>query len=193
MLFYLAFYLGLFPNKIRPRPPYPLLQQISRKMSSPLNSLRKNKVPLFPGHMSGNRPIPFRHPEYSEDESKLLEEITTAMVMERRKKDQSLTLPSLAASQSNSSFQNQSGDKVPSMLKRFGGGIATLPGVVASAETGTSTDGRDSVSPREPPSDKELMRLMMNRIAVLEQAVRTAFRVKREGAVIDIQEFVFLN
>ncbi|RUS83533.1 hypothetical protein EGW08_008712 [Elysia chlorotica] len=134
-------------------------------MSSPLNSLRKNKVPLFPGHMSGNRPIPFRHPEYSEDESKLLEEITTAMVLERRKKDQPLTLPSLGVGHSN--------DKVPSMLKRFGGGVGTLPGVAASVETDTPTDGRNSTSPREPPSDKELMRLMMNRIAVLEQANQT--------------------
>ncbi|GFS13969.1 UBX domain-containing protein 11-like [Elysia marginata] len=146
-------------------------------MSSPLNSLRKNKVPLFPGHMSGNRPIPFRHPEYSEDESKLLEEITTAMVQERRKKDQSLTLPSLAAGQSSSNSHSQSHDKVPSMLKRFGAGVPTLPGMAASSsidtQTGNVTEALELGSPREPPSDKELMRLMMNRIAVLEQANQT--------------------
>lgn len=144
-------------------------------MSSPLNSLRKNKVPLFPGHMSGNRPIPFRHPEYSEDESKLLEEITTAMVLERRKKDQLLTLPSLATSQTQTSTnsQSQSNDKVPSMLKRFGAGIPTLPNMAASKETGAGTEGQELGSPREPPSDKELMRLMMNRIAVLEQTNQT--------------------
>ena len=142
-------------------------------MSSPLNSLRKNKVPLFPGHMSGNRPIPFRHPEYSEDESKLLEEITTAMVMERRKKDQPLTLPSLGASQSSNNSQAHSNDKVPSMLKKFGGGVATLPSMGTSGEAGNTAEGQELGSPREPPSDKELMRLMMNRIAVLEQAVRS--------------------
>ncbi|GFN91070.1 ubx domain-containing protein 11-like [Plakobranchus ocellatus] len=142
-------------------------------MSSPMHSLRKNKVPLFPGHMSGHRPIPFRHPEYSEDESKLLDEITTAMVTERRRNDPPLplTLPSLNPAQTSNS--HAAGGKVPSMLKRFGAGAAAKPDAGICTESGGEEGREDSVSPREPPSDKELMRLMMNRIAVLEQANQT--------------------
>lgn len=51
-------------------------------MSSPLSSLKKpHKQPLLPG----SRSLPFRHPEYNEDESKLLEEITTNMATARMK------------------------------------------------------------------------------------------------------------
>ena len=39
----------------------------------------------LPGQAGGHRTIPFRHPEYSEDESKLLEEITTNMAASRIK------------------------------------------------------------------------------------------------------------
>lgn len=52
-------------------------------MSSPFSSLKKGKSPFLPGHIPGHRPIPFRHPEYSEDESRLLEEITTSMAASR--------------------------------------------------------------------------------------------------------------
>ncbi|KAK3578076.1 hypothetical protein CHS0354_006725 [Potamilus streckersoni] len=54
-------------------------------MSSPLSSLKKNqKTPLFPG--SSNRSsVPFRSPAYTEDESKLLDEITGHMSSQRLK------------------------------------------------------------------------------------------------------------
>ncbi|XP_013409102.1 UBX domain-containing protein 11 [Lingula anatina] len=52
-------------------------------MSSPLSSLKKpKKSPLTP---TGSRNVPFRHPEYTEDESKLLEEITTNISTSKNK------------------------------------------------------------------------------------------------------------
>ncbi|XP_005108241.1 UBX domain-containing protein 11 [Aplysia californica] len=111
-------------------------------MSSPFHSLKKNKVPLFPGHMTGNRPIPFRHPEYSEDESRLLAEITTSMIQEKRKKSP------------------------------FNGMAPLGPGQIPGSDgklPGEASGGEDDSEASPPPNDQELMRLMMNRIAQLEQ------------------------
>ena len=97
--------------------------------------------------MSGHRPIPFRHPEYSEDESRLLEEVTSVMVQERRKRDP----------------------------------FAGLPQINAANQTNLATGVRDNDSPREngnvdgfsdPPTDQDLMRMMINKIAFLEQQVQ---------------------
>ncbi|KAH9496242.1 UBX domain-containing protein 11 [Bulinus truncatus] len=116
------------------------------KMSSPYNSLKKNKVPLFPGHMSGNRPIPFRLPDYSEDENRLLEEITTSMAQDRLKKHK--YLPQLTSSTS------------PPLLK-----------ISETSRSDVLTDRRllDSAM---PPSNSELMRLMMNKLTLLEQKTK---------------------
>ena len=115
-------------------------------MSSPFHSLKKkNKIPLFPGHMSGNRPIPFRHPEYSEDESKLLEEVTSNMVQEKLRR---------------SPFNGISN-------------ISTYASTPALNSPKRYMDGEleaDGEKP-PPPSDSELMRLMMTRVAQLEQQV----------------------
>lgn len=51
-------------------------------MSNPLANLKKTQKNNF---LPGNRPMPFRNPYYSEDESKLLEEITGGMASSRVK------------------------------------------------------------------------------------------------------------
>lgn len=122
-----------------------ILDEIS--MSSPLQSLKKNKIPLYPGHMLGNRPIPFRHPEYSEDESRLLEEITTNMVQERRKKDSYPFLPGINTSNSQLHLEAN-----------------------RSPRNSEPSEDIDDI-----PNDKELMRMMMRRINLLEQQVHFLF------------------
>ncbi|XP_053397446.1 UBX domain-containing protein 11-like isoform X2 [Mercenaria mercenaria] len=50
-------------------------------MSNPLSSLKKQHKSPFTN--AGQRPMPFRNPAYSDDESKLLEEITGGMASQR--------------------------------------------------------------------------------------------------------------
>ncbi|XP_059142234.1 UBX domain-containing protein 11-like isoform X2 [Physella acuta] len=115
-------------------------------MSSPLHSLKKNKIPLYPGHMTGNRPIPFRHPEYSDDEKSLLEEITTQVTQEHRKKN--MYFPHLNLSNSQT------------VLKK-----------PESSRRDFSPEKKNEAT--SPPSDFELMKLMINRVALLEQKTQS--------------------
>ncbi|XP_041352482.1 UBX domain-containing protein 11-like [Gigantopelta aegis] len=105
-------------------------------MSSPLSSLKKtHKLPL-----SGQRPIPFRDPHYTEDENKLLDEITTDMATSRIK------------------------ERDP-----FLGGLPKLNVRHTSYNsTGSNSTAKNSVA-SSVPSDNELMSLMINRVSLLEQ------------------------
>ncbi|XP_076456956.1 UBX domain-containing protein 11-like [Babylonia areolata] len=115
-------------------------------MSSPLSSLKKgNRNSNLPGRIPGHRPIPFRHPEYSEDESRLLEEITTSMVASRHKARDPFTtgIPQMEASPN------------PSLM------------------VGGEDDGEDDTEGAlPPPGDHELIKLMMARLAIMEQKVQ---------------------
>ncbi|KAK7478069.1 hypothetical protein BaRGS_00030675 [Batillaria attramentaria] len=121
-------------------------------MSSPLSSLKKGgrHTNFLPGHIPGHRPIPFRHPEYSEDESKLLEEITTSMAASRI----------------------QARDP-------FSGGLPRMdespnPSLLTSNNNADHQGGNssDSESGALPPTNQELMKLMMARLALMEQKVQ---------------------
>lgn len=116
-------------------------------MSSPFSSLKKGKSPFLPGHIPGHRPIPFRHPEYSEDESRLLEEITTSMAASRMK----AVDPFKGGLPTN--FMDTSPN--PSLV-----GINQGINNSSDPEPGSST-----------PTDRELMKLMMARLTVMEQKV----------------------
>lgn len=122
-------------------------------MSSPMSSLKKGgRHPnVLPGHISGHRPIPFRHPEYSEDESRLLEEITMSMAASRMHARDPFSggLPHMDPSPNPSLAANNSADRQ------------------ADSESGT-------------PSDRELMKLMMARLALMEQKVQKQEREVEE-------------
>ncbi|XP_071113970.1 UBX domain-containing protein 11-like [Haliotis cracherodii] len=107
-------------------------------MSSPLSSLRKShKAPFMPG--SGQRPVPFRNPDYSEDESKLLDEVTTGMASSRMK------------------------GRDP-----FVGGLPKIESRHPSQVSSGTSPGRDQGHPSASPSDRELLSLMMSRVTHLE-------------------------
>lgn len=135
-------------------------------MSSPLSSLKKgSRNPILPGHIPGHRPIPFRHPEYSEDESKLLEEITTSMAASRIKARDPFGggLPKMEASP-NPSYRT-AGDN--------------------NAEDGNLSDSDDGLP---PPTDRELMKLMMARLAIMEQKVMYTDYIIIDDADEEVEE-----
>lgn len=118
-------------------------------MSSPFSSLKKGgRFSYLPGHIPGHRPIPFRHPEYSEDESKLLEEITTSMAASRLK----------ARDPFNGGLPRMDPSPNPSLLIPLGKEGSNLP----ESEN------------HPPPTDNELMSLMMARLTLMEQKVSFA-------------------
>ncbi|KAH3726087.1 hypothetical protein DPMN_051943, partial [Dreissena polymorpha] len=108
------------------------------RMSSPLSSLKKpQKTPLM-GFNQGHRPVPFRNPQYTDDESKLLEEITGTMASQRIK-----------------------------TRDPFLGGLPKLPNVSPRASQGFGMPQKGHAAPA-PPSDHELMATMISRITQLE-------------------------
>lgn len=112
-------------------------------MSSPLSSLKKNhKNPL----LLGSRNMPFRNPAYSDDESRLLDEITHNMATSRLK----------AAHRTDP----------------FHGGLPKLD-TARSQATHNNPVPRVNNPPHAPPSDQELMATMMTRITLLEQKVQS--------------------
>ncbi|XP_067676082.1 UBX domain-containing protein 11-like [Haliotis asinina] len=107
-------------------------------MSSPLSSLKKShKTPFLPGN--GQRPVPFRNPEYSEDESRMLEEVTSSMASSRLK------------------------GRDP-----FAGGLPKIDSRHPSHLSSGTSPGRDQGHPGASPSDRELLSLMMSRVTQLE-------------------------
>ncbi|KAL8576046.1 hypothetical protein ACOMHN_052064 [Nucella lapillus] len=116
-------------------------------MSSPLSSLKKGRNPNLPGHTAGHRPIPFRHPEYSEDESRLLEEITTTMVASRLRRDPFTTRTSQMEASPN-------------------------PSLMAGMGHPDDDEEDDEEGGLPPPTDRDLMKLMMARLAIMEQKVQ---------------------
>ncbi|XP_048769465.1 UBX domain-containing protein 11-like isoform X5 [Ostrea edulis] len=126
-------------------------------MSSPLSSLKKSqKNPLLlgrhdeltrPAPTESSRSMPFRSPAYSEDESRLLEEITHNMATSRLKAAHARTDP-------------------------FQGGLPKLD-TTRSHVTHSTPVPRVNNAPLAPPSDQELMTSMMTRITILEQKVQS--------------------
>ncbi|XP_077977161.1 UBX domain-containing protein 11-like [Glandiceps talaboti] len=113
-------------------------------MSSPISSLKKSKKTALPGNnQPGQRPVPFRFPQYSDDEDRLLSEITTP--------------GSTSSRQSNYSYFGDSTSR-----KRDTG---MLPGLQLPKLTSPSAMSAT------PPNDYELMTSMMNKIALLEKRV----------------------
>nr|XP_011429080.2 UBX domain-containing protein 11 isoform X3 [Crassostrea gigas] len=125
-------------------------------MSSPLSSLKKNhKNPLLLGKQEdfnkavskdSSRNMPFRNPAYSDDESRLLDEITHNMATSRLK----------AAHRTDP----------------FHGGLPKLD-TARSQATHNNPVPRVNNPPHGPPSDQELMATMMTRITLLEQKVQS--------------------
>ncbi|KAK7089514.1 UBX domain-containing protein 11-like [Littorina saxatilis] len=119
-------------------------------MSSPLSSLKKgNRTGSLPGHIQGNRRIPFRHPEYSEDESRLLEEITTSMASTRIKARDPFSTGILQM------------DSSPN------------PSMRAEGNNNSDDPPPNSDVTVHPPNDRELMKLLMARLAIMESKIQT--------------------
>ncbi|CAG2231550.1 unnamed protein product [Mytilus edulis] len=135
-------------------------------MSSPLSSLKKShKQSLLPG----SRSLPFRHPEYSEDESRLLEEITTNMATARMKiRDPFIGgLPKLDTTRGLLSNQNTPRMSNTSSLER--------PPSASSYDRNTydrnTYDFHNHNTFLTAPSDHDLMSAMMSKITALETRV----------------------
>ncbi|XP_050391783.1 UBX domain-containing protein 11 [Patella vulgata] len=127
-------------------------------MSSPLHSLKKGpKSRMFVGtglslDSISQRPVPFRQPHYTEDETKLLDEITTNIATSRIK---------------THNAHGTSGNTGPSPLPAGSG----LPKISRLGHPGSSMSNHSNTS-SGAPSDKDLMSLMMNKITLLEQRVQ---------------------
>ncbi|CAG2231549.1 unnamed protein product [Mytilus edulis] len=152
-------------------------------MSSPLSSLKKShKQSLLPGSSksrklddgkkgkkSRSRSLPFRHPEYSEDESRLLEEITTNMATARMKiRDPFIGgLPKLDTTRGLLSNQNTPRMSNTSSLER--------PPSASSYDRNTydrnTYDFHNHNTFLTAPSDHDLMSAMMSKITALETRV----------------------
>ncbi|XP_052088934.1 UBX domain-containing protein 11-like isoform X3 [Mytilus californianus] len=135
-------------------------------MSSPLSSLKKShKQSLLPG----SRSLPFRHPEYSEDESRLLEEITTNMATARMKlRDPFIGgLPKLDTTRGLLSNQNTPRMSNTSSLER--------PPSASSYDRNNfdrnTYDFHNHNTFLTAPSDHDLMSAMMSKITALETRV----------------------
>ncbi|CAC5409942.1 unnamed protein product [Mytilus coruscus] len=135
-------------------------------MSSPLSSLKKaHKQSLLPG----SRSLPFRHPEYSEDESRLLEEITTNMATARMKlRDPFIGgLPKLDTTRGLLSNQNTPRMSNTSSLER--------PPSASSYDRNSydrnTYDFHNHNTFLTAPSDHDLMSAMMSKITALETRV----------------------
>lgn len=129
-------------------------------MSSPLSSLRKpHKQPLLPG----SRSLPFRQPEYSEDENKLLEEITSNMATARMKMRDPFIggLPKLDTTRGKLSNHN-----TPRMSN-----ASSLERPPSASYDHHTYDMHNHNTFLTAPSDHDLMSAMMNRISLLEQRV----------------------
>ncbi|XP_052244196.1 UBX domain-containing protein 11-like isoform X3 [Dreissena polymorpha] len=124
-----------------------------KRMSSPLSSLKKpQKTPLM-GFNQGHRPVPFRNPQYTDDESKLLEEITGTMASQRIKtRDPFLGgLP-----------------KLPNVSPRASQGFGMPQKGHAAPDLPRSNSDLGQLALISPPSDHELMATMISRITQLE-------------------------
>ncbi|CAC5409943.1 unnamed protein product [Mytilus coruscus] len=164
-------------------------------MSSPLSSLKKaHKQSLLPGRLdqmehsltdrssksrklddgkkvkkSRSRSLPFRHPEYSEDESRLLEEITTNMATARMKlRDPFIGgLPKLDTTRGLLSNQNTPRMSNTSSLER--------PPSASSYDRNSydrnTYDFHNHNTFLTAPSDHDLMSAMMSKITALETRV----------------------
>lgn len=129
-------------------------------MSSPLSSLKKShKQPLLPG----SRSLPFRQPEYLEDESKLLEEITTNMATSRLRMRDPFNggLPKLDTTRGLLSNQN-----TPRMSN-----TSSLERPPSASYDHNTYDMHNHNTFLTAPNDHDLMSAMMNRISLLEQRV----------------------
>ncbi|XP_062604679.1 UBX domain-containing protein 11-like [Saccostrea cucullata] len=135
-------------------------------MSSPLSSLKKpHKNPL----LLGSRSMPFRSPAYSEDESRLLDEITTNMAASRLKGSHTRAdpfhggLPKLDTSRPHVTHSTP----VPRINN------PPLERLKSSSSFIDDTPPDNATFLTAPPSDQELMSSMMARISILEQKVQT--------------------
>ncbi|XP_048769463.1 UBX domain-containing protein 11-like isoform X2 [Ostrea edulis] len=148
-------------------------------MSSPLSSLKKSqKNPLLlgrhdeltrPAPTESSRSMPFRSPAYSEDESRLLEEITHNMATSRLKAAHARTdpfqggLPKLDTTRSHVTHSTP----VPRVNN------APLERMKSSSSFVDDPLPDNATFLTAPPSDQELMTSMMTRITILEQKVQS--------------------
>ncbi|XP_021354051.1 UBX domain-containing protein 11-like isoform X3 [Mizuhopecten yessoensis] len=150
-------------------------------MSSPLSSLRKShKNPLLLGQ---KHHVPFKSPGYTEDESKLLGEITSNMASQRIKTRDPFGggLPKLDNLRHPHLAHNSPRTSNPGSLGRYHDNSTPVFDRPSSAASSTGFDGSHinntfltGVSKdygRSPPNDHDLMTSMMNRISLLEQRV----------------------
>ncbi|ESO92168.1 hypothetical protein LOTGIDRAFT_233217 [Lottia gigantea] len=125
-------------------------------MSSPLHSLKKGpKSRMFVGtglslDNVGQRPVPFRQPNYTDDESRLLDEITTNMATNRIKAQ---------------NISTTTGSNGPSPLPSTGS--PSLPKL-----TKNTSSRLNHMTHSSGPTDHDLMSLMMNKVTLLEQRVQ---------------------
>nr|XP_022289531.1 UBX domain-containing protein 11-like isoform X2 [Crassostrea virginica] len=150
-------------------------------MSSPLSSLKKShKNPILLGraddiNKSGigtkdrSRSMPFRNPAYSDDESRLLEEITHNMATSRLKATQRADpfhggLPKLDTTRSHPTHNI---GPVPRINN------PPLERMHSSSSFTDDTPPDNATFLTAPPSDQELMATMMTRITLLEQKVQS--------------------
>ncbi|XP_033741236.1 UBX domain-containing protein 11-like isoform X2 [Pecten maximus] len=140
-------------------------------MSSPLSSLRKShKNPL----LLGQKQVPFKGPGYTEDESKLLEEITSNMANHRIKTRDPFAggLPKLDNLRHPHLAHNSPRTSNPGSLGRYHDNSTPVFDRPSSAASSTGFDGSNINNTfLTAPNDHELMTAMMNRISLLEQRV----------------------
>ncbi|XP_069130862.1 UBX domain-containing protein 11-like isoform X3 [Argopecten irradians] len=149
-------------------------------MSSPLSSLRKShKNPL----LLGQKQVPFKGPGYTEDESKLLDEITNNMANHRIKTRDPFSggLPKLDNLRHPHLAHNSPRTSNPGSLGRYHDNSTQVFDRPSSAASSTGFDGPSNTfltagiakdyHSKSPPNDHELMTAMMNRISLLEQRV----------------------
>ena len=119
-------------------------------MTCALSSLKKkNRSGCLPGHIPGHRPMPFRHPECTEEESKLLEEVTISMAVKRLSKREIHNEGTLKSDRSQNASLRSS-----------------LISDACSSPRGSQSDSGTS-----HPSDREMMGIFMKRLTMSEQKV----------------------